>query len=69
MPTEQRLPQVLTPPEIAEHLRLPESTVREMLRDGILPGYKVGRAWRIDGAELQKWKDRARRRASRGGAA
>lgn len=57
----------LTLPEVAAYLRLPESTTRGLLVDGIIPAYKAGRAWRVDAPDLIKWKTNAKRRAARGG--
>lgn len=37
----------LTIDEVADLLHLHRDTVRRMLREGRLPGTKVGRAWRI----------------------
>lgn len=47
----------LTPRDVADDLRL-ESTeaVLRMLRTGALPGFKVGRRWRVDADELADWK-------------
>jgi len=38
---------LLTPAEVAGHLRVTPRVVVEMLRAGKLAGVKVGRAWRI----------------------
>ena len=52
----ERRERLLTPEEVAEILRLrrPE-TVREWLRDGLLPGVRVGRLWRVDSKALDEW--------------
>ena len=47
---------VLTPKEAAEILRLNLETVRRMLREGQLPGRKVGaRQWRIRLVDLENY--------------
>jgi excisionase family DNA binding protein len=38
---------ILTPEEAAEILRVPVSTVRQLLAEGRLVGVKVGRRWRL----------------------
>lgn len=37
----------LTPEEVALRLKVLPKTVRKWLRDGLIPGIKVGRQWRI----------------------
>src|SRR5438874_1250108 len=47
---------LLTPEEVAHILGLSPFTVRRLLRQGELPGRKVGkRQWRIPRAELDKY--------------
>ncbi len=47
----------MTPAEVADDLRLPNvEAVHRMLRTGALPGFKVGRAWRVDPDEFAEWK-------------
>jgi excisionase family DNA binding protein len=47
----------LTPQDVADELKVEnvEAVVR-MLRTGALPGFKVGRRWRVDPTELAEWK-------------
>lgn len=40
-------PQVLTPEEAAVALRVTPQCVREQLASGKIPGFRVGRLWRI----------------------
>ena len=47
---------VLTPKEAAQILRLNLETVRRLLREGLLPGRKVGlRQWRIRRVDLDEY--------------
>ncbi|GEA84396.1 helix-turn-helix domain-containing protein [Cellulomonas gelida] len=47
----------MTPADVADDLRLENvEAVLRMLRAGTLPGFKVGRAWRVDPDELAEWK-------------
>lgn len=43
---------ILTPEEAAEYLRVNPQTVYRRLREGFLPGAKVGRQWRIRKVDL-----------------
>jgi PTS system nitrogen regulatory IIA component len=45
----------LTPQEVSDLLRVSVHTVRRWIKEGSLPAYKVGRAWRIRGRELDHW--------------
>ena len=38
---------ILTVPQAAAHLQVSERTVYEWLRDGKLPGRKIGKVWRM----------------------
>lgn len=46
--------ELLSPKEVAANLKVTENTVREMLKNGRLKGYKVGKLWRIDKTEIKK---------------
>jgi len=52
---------MLTPSEIAEKLNLHPNTVRDYLKAGVLPGVKLGRVWRVEEEDLDKFlKERKR---------
>jgi len=42
-------------PEIMTVLRIKTSTVYEWAANGKLPGVKVGRLWRFERTEIEKW--------------
>lgn len=44
--------EILTPDEVAAYLKVPKTTVYKMLRSEELPGFKVGKHWRVSRAEL-----------------
>lgn len=46
---------VMTVPEVSEYLRLSESTIYKLAQEGILPGRKIGGAWRFSREGLDKW--------------
>ncbi len=50
-------PEFLTVAEVAALLRMPEPTIRRMLKDGRLPGIYGGTrgGWRIRRADLATW--------------
>lgn len=48
-------PEFLTAEEVAEYLRLPLSTVYKLVKDKRLPGFKVGKHWRIRTEAIQDW--------------
>lgn len=54
----------LTPADLAKELQLRggEEAALRLLRAGTVPGFKVGRHWRVDSDELAEWK---RTRAAR----
>lgn len=51
---------LLTVEEVAGILRIKPVIVRRWLRDGILPGLKLGRIWRIDEQDLEAFIRKAK---------
>ncbi len=47
--------EIMTIPEVAEYLRLGESTVYRLVRDGELPAFRVGGKWRFHRKRLEHW--------------
>ena len=49
--------------EVAQYLKIAERTAYGWVKEGKLPGFKVGNAWRFDKADIQQWvqerKDRS----------
>ena len=44
-----------TPTEVAEILTVKESTVRRWMRNGAMPGIKIGKFWRIPEEALEAY--------------
>jgi excisionase family DNA binding protein len=59
----------MTIEELASYLKKPKSTLYKLVATRKLRGYKVGRSWRFDRAEVDSWvrslKPGPRRRAKR----
>jgi len=47
--------EIMTPPEAAEYLTLSVRTIYRLVKNGKLPGHKVGRSWRFKKDVLDKW--------------
>ena len=47
--------ELLTLQEACEYLRIKRMTLYQMLWDGKVPGYKVGRLWRFDKDDLKSY--------------
>ena len=47
-----------TAAEVAELLRLNHQVVQRKLQAGEIPGYRIGREWRVERAQLLEWLDR-----------
>lgn len=56
---------VYTADEVAEMLRTTPQTIRRMLTDEKLKGFKVGREWRITEGDLEAFIDTSRQGGSR----
>ena len=46
---------ILTVSELAEHLNVHRITIYRLLKNGSLPGFKIGRVWRFDLDEIGLW--------------
>lgn len=45
---------IITTKELAEFLRLTESTICKLVAEGQLPGFKIGDSWRFDMDEIMQ---------------
>lgn len=50
----------LTPEDVSDLLQVSVYTVRRWIKQGELPAYKVGRLWRINKGDLNRWLDQQR---------
>ena len=49
------LPEIVTPKELANYLKISEITIKRALRTGELTGFKAGRDWRIEKQKVMNW--------------
>ncbi|MDX9822774.1 MAG: helix-turn-helix domain-containing protein [Syntrophales bacterium] len=56
---------IVTAKEVAEFLRLTETTVCKLAASGDLPGFKIGKSWRFDMDEIMERINRAKRQVKR----
>ncbi len=47
---------VLTVGEVADYLRVSRSTVFRLLKQKELPAFKVGRVWRFNVQQIDRWR-------------
>jgi excisionase family DNA binding protein len=48
--------EILTPPELCEYLRVTRNTIYRALRQGTLPGFRVGNEWRFHLDAIEQWQ-------------
>src|SRR5579863_4290790 len=48
--------QVFTIKELSEHLRVHPTTIYRLLRQGRLPGFRVGSNWRFNRGVIEEWE-------------
>lgn len=46
---------ILTAEQAAEKLQLTPKTIRKLLKEGQMPGRKVGREWRVLETDIERW--------------
>ncbi|MDP3441478.1 MAG: helix-turn-helix domain-containing protein [Ignavibacteria bacterium] len=44
-----------TAEEVAQYLRIPQSTIYKLAQDKVLPGFKVGKHWRFRRETIFEW--------------
>ena len=49
---------LMTMAELAEYLNVRHRTLYRFVRDGEIPGFKIGGAWRFDRADIDHWIER-----------
>jgi excisionase family DNA binding protein len=48
--------EILTISELSAHLRVHPTTIYRLLREGRIPGFRVGSAWRFSRTAIEKWE-------------
>jgi excisionase family DNA binding protein len=48
--------QIFTIKELSEHLRVHPTTIYRLLRQGQLPGFRVGSNWRFSREAIEQWE-------------
>ena len=48
--------QIFTIKELSEHLRVHPTTIYRLLRQGGLPGFRVGSNWRFSREAIEEWE-------------
>ncbi len=51
-----RADDIFTIKELSEHLRVHPTTIYRLLRQGRLPGFRVGSNWRFNRAAIEQWE-------------
>jgi excisionase family DNA binding protein len=50
-------PVLYTAAEVADLLRMNQQVIQRKLQAGEIPGYRIGREWRVERAQLLEWLD------------
>jgi excisionase family DNA binding protein len=48
--------QILNVAELSDYLRIHKTTIYRMLREGRLPGFRVGSDWRFSVEAIEQWQ-------------
>jgi excisionase family DNA binding protein len=62
MRQEQIMPdeQLMSIRDVADFLKLNQTTIYAWAQQGILPGYKLGRTWRFRPSDIEAWLEERR---------
>ena len=50
--------EILTVSQVAEYLQLSEMTTYKLVNEGKIPGFKIGRHWRVKKSDLHSFIER-----------
>lgn len=59
------MPEIMTLQQVAEYLKFSKDKVYQMANAGKIPAIKIGKQWRFDKNDLEKWIDRHKNKESR----
>jgi excisionase family DNA binding protein len=51
----RRPPTLMTMQEVSDYLRVTRSTIHRMLKRNQIPAFRIGRHWRFNLEEINKW--------------
>ena len=52
---DNKIPRLYTAQEVADALRIHKETALRLLRDGKIPGFKIGYDWRVSEEQLNEY--------------
>lgn len=56
---------LMTIDELAKYMRVSRFTIYRLVKDNFIPGTKIGRQWRFQKEEIDRWvKDQSRRNSA-----
>lgn len=55
LPMSEKPSEVLTIEDLSVYLKIPKSTLYKLVREGKVPGQKVGRHWRFRKQAIDRW--------------
>lgn len=56
---------IITIREVADYLKIAEKTAYKLALEGVIPGFKVGGAWRFKREDIVKWVEKQSRIAAK----
>ena len=59
------MPEIMTLQQVAEYLKFSKDKVYQMANAGKIPAIKIGKQWRFDKNDLNKWIDKHKNDESR----
>lgn len=59
------MPEIMTLQQVAEYLKFSKDKVYQMANAGRIPAIKIGKQWRFDKNDLEKWIDKHKNAESR----
>lgn len=54
-------PEIMTISQVAEYFQISEVTTYKLVQEGSIPGFKIGRHWRVKRDDLDQFIERLKR--------
>jgi excisionase family DNA binding protein len=54
-------PEIMTITQVAEYLQISEITTYKLVNEGQIPGFKIGRHWRVKKEDLSEFIEKLKR--------
>jgi excisionase family DNA binding protein len=59
--SKDEYPEIMTVSQVADYFQISEMTTYKLVQEGTIPGFKIGRHWRVQRDDLDQYIDRLKK--------